>query len=210
MFQKLEIDKLWIAFGKGKDLRWIPIHEISNALGPRALCLPFVHAFTSCDTVSAFRGKGKRTAWQVWEIFDEVNLAKNSKTGPKHYHLDMLPFLYVRATLPWLVEWHYTGVASGLTFQDVLCLPFVHAFTSCDTVSAFRGKGKRTAWQVWEIFDDATDTFFRLSQTPAVIDDQDMEFIEAATLPWLVEWHYTGVASGLTFQDVLCSWETLS
>jgi hypothetical protein len=94
MFAKL--DKLWIAFGKGKDLRWIPIHEISNALGPRALCLPFVHAFTSCDTVSAFRGKGKRTAWQVWEIFD-----------------------------------------------------------------------------------DATDTFFRLSQTPAVIDDQDMEFIEA-------------------------------
>jgi hypothetical protein len=36
MFAKL--DKLWIAFGKGKDLRWIPIHEISNALGPRALC----------------------------------------------------------------------------------------------------------------------------------------------------------------------------
>ena len=34
MFEKLEIYKLWIAFGKGKDLRWIPIHEISNALGP--------------------------------------------------------------------------------------------------------------------------------------------------------------------------------
>jgi hypothetical protein len=41
MFAKLEIDKLWIAFGEGKDLRWIPIHEISNALGPRALGLPF-------------------------------------------------------------------------------------------------------------------------------------------------------------------------
>ena len=41
MFAKLEIDKLWIVFGKGKDLRWIPIHEISNALGPRALGLPF-------------------------------------------------------------------------------------------------------------------------------------------------------------------------
>ena len=39
-----------------------------------------------------------------------------------------------------------------------------------------RGKGKRTAWQ---IFDDATDTFVRLSETPAVIGDQDMECIEA-------------------------------
>jgi hypothetical protein len=61
MFEKLEIDKLWIAFGKGKHLRWIPVplHEISNALGPR-------------DTVSVFRGKGKRTAWQAWETFDET------------------------------------------------------------------------------------------------------------------------------------------
>jgi hypothetical protein len=39
-----------------------------------------------------------------------------------------------------------------------------------------RGKGERTAWQ---IFDDATDTFVRLSETPAVIGDQDMECIEA-------------------------------
>jgi hypothetical protein len=63
IFAKLEIDKLWIAFGEGKDLRWIPIHEISNALGPRALGLPFFHAFTGCDTVSTFHGKGKRTSW---------------------------------------------------------------------------------------------------------------------------------------------------
>jgi hypothetical protein len=33
-----------------------------------------------------------------------VCLVHNSKTGPKHDHLDMLPFLYVRVTLPWLVE----------------------------------------------------------------------------------------------------------
>ena len=50
-----------------------------------------------------------------------VCLVHNSKTGPKHDHLDMLPFLYVRVTLPWLVEWHHTGVTSGKTFQNVLC-----------------------------------------------------------------------------------------
>jgi len=46
MFAKLEIDKLWIAFGKGKDLRWIPIHEISNALGPLCFTTITRHSFT--------------------------------------------------------------------------------------------------------------------------------------------------------------------
>jgi hypothetical protein len=41
-------------------------------------------------------------------------------------------------------------------------------------VSAFPGKGKKTAWQVCEIFDDATDTFARLSETPAAIGDPYM------------------------------------
>jgi len=72
MFEKLEIDKLWIVFGKGKYLRWVPIHEISNALGPRALGLPIFNAFTGCDTVSAFRGTGKQTVWQAWEIFNDA------------------------------------------------------------------------------------------------------------------------------------------
>ena len=40
MFEKLKIDKLEIAFGKGKDLRGIPIHAISNALGPWFTILP--------------------------------------------------------------------------------------------------------------------------------------------------------------------------
>jgi len=42
MFEKLEIDKLWIAFGKGKDLRWIPIHEISMHLLVVTQYQPFV------------------------------------------------------------------------------------------------------------------------------------------------------------------------
>ena len=31
-FSDLNIEKLWIAFGKGKDFRWIPIHEICSSL----------------------------------------------------------------------------------------------------------------------------------------------------------------------------------
>jgi hypothetical protein len=48
------------------------------------------------------------------------------------------------------------------------------AFNGCSTVSAFPGKGKKTAWQVCEIFDDATDAFARLSETPAAIGDPYM------------------------------------
>ena len=54
-------------------------------------------------------------------------------------------------------------------------LPFFHALTGCDTVSAFRGESKRKAW---EIFDDATDTFVPLSEIPSAIGDQDIECIE--------------------------------
>jgi len=33
------------------------------------------HALTGCDTVSAFAGRGKRTAWTVWESFPELTKA---------------------------------------------------------------------------------------------------------------------------------------
>ena len=55
------------SFGKGKYLRWIPIYEISNALGSRTLGLPSFHAFNGCDIVSTFRGKNKRTAWEIFD-----------------------------------------------------------------------------------------------------------------------------------------------
>ena len=52
--------KLWITFGKGNDLQWMPNHSIVRSLCPRLKALPFFHVFRSCDTVSAFVGKGKR------------------------------------------------------------------------------------------------------------------------------------------------------
>lgn len=70
VFSDLQIDTLWLAFGKGKYFRWIPVHDISKSLGPRSKALPFFHAFTGCDTVSAFVGKGKKSAWQAWNVFE--------------------------------------------------------------------------------------------------------------------------------------------
>ena len=39
-----------------------------------------------------------------------------------------------------------------------------HAFTGCDVVSAFRGKGKKAARPTWDMCPEATDVFARLSQ----------------------------------------------
>ena len=34
-----------------------------------------------------------------------------------------------------------------------------YALTGCDTTSVFSGKGKKLAWQAWQAYDDATETF---------------------------------------------------
>jgi hypothetical protein len=36
VFDDLNVDHLWMTFGKGKDLRWIPIHDTVRSLGPRS------------------------------------------------------------------------------------------------------------------------------------------------------------------------------
>ena len=51
----IEIQELWIAFETWKHIRYIPAHEIASSLGPsKSRALPFFHAYTGCDTVSAF------------------------------------------------------------------------------------------------------------------------------------------------------------
>ena len=70
-FQRLGL--LWVDFGRGKDHRWIPIHEIASSMGSKSSGLSFFHAFTGCDTVSSFHGKGKRSAWQTWNVFDKIS-----------------------------------------------------------------------------------------------------------------------------------------
>ena len=72
MFLRLReagLHDLWITNGQGCHLKWIPIHELTTALSPEKFHgLFFFHAFTGCDTVSVFRGKGKKSAWQTWEV----------------------------------------------------------------------------------------------------------------------------------------------
>ena len=83
--RRLGLKELWIEFGQGKNQRWISVHDINSSLSrKKALGLPFFHAFSGCDVVLAFRGKGKKTAWQTWNVCPEVTSAfrKLSKYPP--------------------------------------------------------------------------------------------------------------------------------
>ena len=64
VLQALGLKELWIAFGQRRNLRWIPVQDLGVALGPdKTSEVLLFHSFTGCDVVSAFRGKGKKSAW---------------------------------------------------------------------------------------------------------------------------------------------------
>ena len=66
--------KLWIAFGHGNKFRYIAAHTIAAYLGAeKSHGLLFLHAFTGCDSVSAFCSIGKKTAWQVWQSMHHLD-----------------------------------------------------------------------------------------------------------------------------------------
>jgi len=68
--KSIGLEQMWIRFGKGEHTRWIPIHDLVSTLGPeKTNGMLFFHAFTGCDVVSGFNGKGKKTAWQTWNVF---------------------------------------------------------------------------------------------------------------------------------------------
>ena len=74
--QRLDLAELWIAFGVGKNFQFFVAHEIAKVLGcDQCIALPMFHAFTGCDTVSFFGGKGKKTAWDTWKAYKEVTPA---------------------------------------------------------------------------------------------------------------------------------------
>ena len=72
--QTIGLQEMWLAFGQGQNMKWIAVHELKTTLGPEKCGgILFFHAFSGCDTVSAFRGKGKKSAWQTWDVCPEVS-----------------------------------------------------------------------------------------------------------------------------------------
>ena len=69
----LPIDEFWITYGSGKNVQNMPGHVFASSLGlPKASALPMFHALTGSDTVLFFRNRGKKSAWDVWNVSSEL------------------------------------------------------------------------------------------------------------------------------------------
>ena len=76
MFNQINPDELWLGFGTGSNFSYIPVCEVVNGMNPRNCTgLPVFHAFTECESVSSFGGRGKKTAWKIWQVFPDVTEA---------------------------------------------------------------------------------------------------------------------------------------
>ena len=74
LFDQLNVEELWIEFGNGIHLRWFPIHVYAAKLGKK-MCQSLLvwFAFTGCDTVSAFHGRGKKITWNVLKNYPPIH-----------------------------------------------------------------------------------------------------------------------------------------
>ena len=65
--------EIWIVFGIGKKYRFYHINAICRNLGEsKSRALHVFHAYSGCDTTSAFIGKGKKSAWRAWQVYDDA------------------------------------------------------------------------------------------------------------------------------------------
>ena len=73
LFHQINAEELWLAFGTLSSFRYISIHEVVRVMDPRTcMALPVFHSFIGCDTASSFGGRGKKSAWNTWQVYPEV------------------------------------------------------------------------------------------------------------------------------------------
>ena len=66
------MDEIWLKFGIGVNIRYLPIHDITDLLGFSVVeLLPAVHSITGCDSVSSLFGIGKKNAFETLKLNSE-------------------------------------------------------------------------------------------------------------------------------------------
>ncbi|CAC5423003.1 unnamed protein product [Mytilus coruscus] len=148
VFKDTEADEIWIAFATGKHFRYIPIHDIAQSLGPlKSRFLPIFHAFTGCDTISSFAGRGKKTAWDTWNAFPEVSAAFRQMTDQ--------PSTICRDSILPLLERHvvllYDRTSESNSVHEARKVLFAHKGRSIESVpptrEALYQHAKRSVYQ---------------------------------------------------------------
>ena len=65
-----------------------------------------------------------------------------------------------------LCYYHINTICANLGVERSWALPPFHAFTGCDTTSSFFGRSKKSAWQAWSAYPEATEAFVHIAQHP--------------------------------------------
>jgi len=89
---------IWISFDVVKSYRYLSINAICiTFVESKSRALPIFHALTGCDTTSSFKGKGKKSAWQAWQAFEEVTetLVHLSLNPFENVHADSIHFISI-------------------------------------------------------------------------------------------------------------------
>ena len=69
-FSKTAPSELWVVFGVRTNFRYVAALEMVATMNTTTyLTLPILHAFTGCDFVSSFSGRGKKTAGKREKVF---------------------------------------------------------------------------------------------------------------------------------------------
>ena len=76
-----------------------------------------------------------------------------------------------------------------------------HAFTGCDTVSSFAGRGKKTAFDIWKSFNEVTPVFSTLLMDPSKLND-DYMFVLEAFVVLLYDRSYTETTVNLVMKHI--------
>ena len=98
--------------------------------------------------------------------------------------------LYLKLARPNPIWYNILSLIEHLTIDICKALPYFYAFTGCDTVSSFNGKGKCTFFDTWmesKKKNDLTKTFIKLGNMPELINSDDRN-----TLKFLVKTVYFG------------------
>ena len=115
---------IWIAFGVGKSYRFLSINTICSTLGElKPQALPIFHALTGCDTTSAFKGKGKKSAWQAWQAFKEVTetLVHLSLNPFENVHVDPIHFASIERFIVVLYDRTSPLISVNYVREELFC-----------------------------------------------------------------------------------------
>lgn len=131
-FEQLNLSKLWIGLGSGKNYRDIPIHDLQLQLGPaRSKALPLFHALSGCDTTSQLLGCGKKTAWAAWQSMPEMTDVLNTiMESPETFAIDS-------AHMKKLERFHvlmYSKTCSAATVNEARKDLFSHGARSLEAI----------------------------------------------------------------------------